>query len=929
MSGLTSVAGILALLNDEYELQVHSLKQLNELVPIFWAEMADSLPLIEHLCDKDFKEKKLASLLTSKIYYHLGALSESMHYALIADELFDINDDSEYVTTITAKFIDEYAIASSKTDQDIDSNLSAIVERMFHRCLNDKEFKQAVGMAIECKRLDIITKAIKQSPIVSDMLEYCYQVCTNLVSSREFKKKVLETLVSIYQEEQVADYASMTRCLVFLDKPVEIARLFDQLLKDTANKDKTLLVYQIAFELVDNSTQKFLGQVKYSLSNVESNDEVYNRNLITLQNILSGEPTITLMLQFMFKNNRADINVLSKIKSLFEPRQSVLHTATIITNCIMHTGTTRDNFLRENLEWLSKAVNWAKFTTTAGLGVIHKGHLTEAFNVLDPYLPKPGVEASPYTEGGSLYAYGLIHANHGHGRVTEYLLQQLRNIDSQPEANANASAGLDASQKREIVQHGAALGLGIASLGSSNEEVFKELLELLYHHDSAVAGEAAGLSIGLVMLGNPSNVKEVLNFAHATQHEKIIRSLGLALALMVFGLEEQSDSLVETLSSDKDPLLRYGAQFAIGLAYCGTGNNNAIQKLLHFAVSDVSDDVRRAAVCALGFVMFRQPEVVPRLVSLLSESYNPHVRYGAAIALGIACACSGNKEAISLLEPMTSDPVPFVRQGAFISLAMIIVQISEKVEPKVKEIRKLLMDVVADKHQSIIAKFGAIIGLGIVDAGGRNVNITLASRSGHTNLVSVVGLFVFIQYWYWYPFMLFVSLALSPTTIIALNENLQLPLFSMKSNAPPSTYAYPPDLKEPKEKETKQIPKAQLSITKKIQQRQEKKRDKSTHDMVIEEPGKEENTEKNGPEPDYEILSNPARVTRRQTSCLTFDIDQRYRPITNFSSGIILLRDTKPGVEEKLVESSIPGTNSSIQDQEVEVSPPPPFEFLG
>ena len=45
------------------------------------------------------------------------------------------------------------------------------------------------------------------------------------------------------------------------------------------------------------------------------------------------------------------------------------------------------------------------------------------------------------------------------------------------------------------------------------------------------------------------------------------------------------------------------------------------------------------------------------MVSLLSESYNPHVRYGAAMALGIACAGTGSKEAIALIEPMTNDPV--------------------------------------------------------------------------------------------------------------------------------------------------------------------------------------------------------------------------------------------------------------------------------
>ena len=90
--------------------------------------------------------------------------------------------------------------------------------------------------------------------------------------------------------------------------------------------------------------------------------------------------------------------------------------------------------------------------------------------------------------------------------------------------------------------------------------------------------------------------------------------------------------------------------FAIAMAYCGTGDNSAIRKLLHVAVSDVNDDVRRSAVMALGFVLFRAHESVPKLVSLLAESFNPHVRYGACLAIGIACAGTAFKDALDLLQ---------------------------------------------------------------------------------------------------------------------------------------------------------------------------------------------------------------------------------------------------------------------------------------
>ena len=50
--------------------------------------------------DKGFNEQKLAALVASKVYYHLGAFNDSVHYALCAGNLFDVNDRSEYVETI-------------------------------------------------------------------------------------------------------------------------------------------------------------------------------------------------------------------------------------------------------------------------------------------------------------------------------------------------------------------------------------------------------------------------------------------------------------------------------------------------------------------------------------------------------------------------------------------------------------------------------------------------------------------------------------------------------------------------------------------------------------------------------------------------------------------------------------------------------------
>ena len=133
----------------------------------------------------------------------------------------------------------------------------------------------------------------------------------------------------------------------------------------------------------------------------------------------------------------------------------------------------------------------------------------------------------------------------------------------------------------------------------------------------------------------------------------------MGVALIMYGREEQSDTLVSTLLHDQDPILRYAAQYTLAFAYACTGSNRALRRLLHVAVSDVSDDVRRASVTAIGFVLANTPTQCPRVVKLLAESYNPHVRYGCAMAVGIAFAgaSKSNKEALELLAPLQKDTV--------------------------------------------------------------------------------------------------------------------------------------------------------------------------------------------------------------------------------------------------------------------------------
>ncbi len=123
---------------------------------------------------------------------------------------------------------------------------------------------------------------------------------------------------------------------------------------------------------------------------------------------------------------------------------------------------------------------------------------------------------------------------------------------------------------------------------------------------------------------------------------------------------------------------------------------------------------------------------------------------------------------------MTRDSVDFVRQGAFIALGMVLVQQSEASSLSMASTRTLYNKIIGDKHEDPMARFGAAVGQGLIDAGGRNVTINLQSRAGSKNTSAIVGMVLFCQFWYWYPLAHCASLAFEPTGIIGVNAEFQV-----------------------------------------------------------------------------------------------------------------------------------------------------------
>ena len=111
-------------------------------------------------------------------------------------------------------------------------------------------------------------------------------------------------------------------------------------------------------------------------------------------------------------------------------------------------------------------------------------------------------------------------------------------------------------------------------MATGSESIYDDLKQVLYT-DSAINGEAVGLAMGLVMLGtgNIKALEDMIQYAHDTQHEKIVRGLALGMALVMYARQEAADELISGLLDDPDATLRYGGIMTLALAYCGTGSN--------------------------------------------------------------------------------------------------------------------------------------------------------------------------------------------------------------------------------------------------------------------------------------------------------------------------------------------------------------------
>jgi 26S proteasome regulatory subunit N2 len=167
----------------------------------------------------------------------------------------------------SAKAIDRYISSrvedpsGSKTK--VDPRLGEIIESIFKRCIDDGEYKQAIGIALEARRLDVIKYIYEQTKDTS-LLTYTMDAVIDGNVSLTVRDQVLHFILPLYPSIDAnvrsPHVHALTRLLVTLGD----ASLTAPLLTSLVQKNK-LLAYQFAFDLVEGGAQDFLETLRNGL----------------------------------------------------------------------------------------------------------------------------------------------------------------------------------------------------------------------------------------------------------------------------------------------------------------------------------------------------------------------------------------------------------------------------------------------------------------------------------------------------------------------------------------------------------------------------------------------------------------------------------------------------------------------------------------
>ena len=603
-----------------------------------------------------------------------------------------------------------YRKNSLETDEDrhLLTQQRKIVEEIIHKSIQRKEYKLPLGIALQTHDRDRVHKLLEEMNI-HELIECVLPHLTNL--EMKFKLELVHEIDAKFDKvfEGSPSPQQLINVLV-LEKSIDNYQAVGRLILHSLQSKRQEVAYTLALE-----TAEIYGFSQLVLESITEELEQMPDEKPKVTRILSGQLRDEVTRLFLTSAAKTDPHYQIQLKGI-ESKHSVAHESALISMSLLQAFTEDDSFLEktENLEWAAKASHWAKFATIGSLALIFKNNKEKAEAVLKKYLPENNTDVvNHYPNGGAIYGLGLVFT----GSMNPSVINKIVSI---------STSNLQPNQE-EAILHACCLALGLVGFGSNDENIIDQLTSKI-HLNSSVIGEAACVGLGLVGCGkgkeDSPELANLITCISETQHEKVSRGACLGIALQMVGTQNKKfiSSLEENARRSSN--FKLALPLYLSTAFFKTSNAQAIEKLLYIS-NDISNEVKRAAIIALGFVMYQDEHLVD-IIRLMIYSYNSFIRYGCVIALAVGA--KDTKEAIDLVWPLLTDSVDYVRQAAYIALALLMQVSTNNSEPRLAEFRKLINESIAKKSEDVLAKMGALLAIGLLDIGGRNMVVSLTTR---------------------------------------------------------------------------------------------------------------------------------------------------------------------------------------------------------
>ena len=246
----------------------------------------------------------------------------------------------------------------------------------------------------------------------------------------------------------------------------------------------------------------------------------------------------------------------------------------------------------------------------------------------------------------------------------------------------------------------------------------------------------------------------------------------------------------------------------------------------------------------------------------------------------------------------------------------------------------------AKRADTVLKRQGALLGAGLLDAGGRNTVLQLMGVGG-LRREAAVSVFLGCQVWEWYPLVQIMVKALVPTMVIGVDSSLHMPKdFQLRCDQPESRFAYVEPVKKEEKTEkttvtfsfqekprraalqsslrrssTRGVAESEsktdkpadnaenADMSKKVESGEASgKETKETKETTEEKKTAEGEAVEKAEEPKHFMVPNGNRVTLTQMPHMSL-LEQRFKPVVGWERirsltsvpGVLVVRDTQEG----------------------------------